>query len=104
MTNGLILASLSFGVVLLYLYLANKGIRHDTTFEIIDALKGAGIVALALFTAMTLSSFIGTIIPIIFLKLKVDPAVASGPFITTINDVTAMLIYYGLAALLFSIF
>ena len=104
MTNGLILASLSFGVVLLYLYLANKGIRLDTTFEIIDALKGAGIVALALFTAMTLSSFIGTIIPIIFLKLKVDPAEASGPFITTINDVTAMLIYYGLAALLFSIF
>ena len=104
MTNGLILASLSFGVVLLYLYLANKGIRLDTTFEIGDALKGAGIVALALFTAMTLSSFIGTIIPILFLKIKVDPAVASGPFITTINDVVAMLIYYGLAALLFSIF
>ena len=104
MANGLILASLSFGVVLLYLYLANKGIRLDTTFELGDALKGAGIVALALFSAMTLSSFIGTIIPIIFLKLKVDPAVASGPFITTINDVTAMLIYYGLAALLFSIF
>lgn len=104
MTNGLILASLSFGVVLLYLYIANKGIRLDTTFEIGDALKGAGIVALALFSAMTLSSFVGTIIPIFFLKIKVDPAVASGPFITTINDVIAMLIYYGLAALLFSIF
>ena len=104
MTNGIILASLSFGVVLLYLFIANKGVRLDTVFEITDALKGAGIVALALFTAMTLSSFIGTIIPIIFLKLKVDPAVASGPFITTINDVTALLIYYGLAAMLFNIF
>ncbi len=104
MTNGLILATLAFGVVLLYLLIANKGVRIGTEFSMPDALKGAGIVAVALFTAMTLSSFIGTIVPIIFLKIKVDPAVASGPFITTINDVTAMLIYYGLAALLFSIF
>lgn len=33
--------------------------------------------------------------------MKVDPAVASGPFITTINDLLAILIYYGLAFLLF---
>lgn len=100
--NGLILATLSFGVVMLYLWIADKGIKADT-FEIYDALKGAGIVGLALVTAMTLSSFIGTIVPILFLKIKVDPAVASGPFITTINDVTAMLIYYGLAAILFNV-
>ncbi len=100
--NGLILGSLSFGVVMLYLLIADKGVKTDA-FEIYDALKGAGIVGLALLTAMTLSSFIGTIVPMIFMKIKVDPAVASGPFITTINDVTAMLIYYGLAALLFNI-
>ena len=35
------------------------------------------------------------------MKLKIDPAVASGPFITTINDVIAVVIYYGLAAILF---
>ncbi len=98
--NGLLLAILSFGFVFLYLRIADKGIRVDTSFEIMDAMKGAGIVGVALLIAMTVSSFIGTIVPIIFLKVKIDPAVASGPFITTINDVTALLIYYGLAALL----
>lgn len=100
MLNGLLLAILSFGFVLLYLKLANKGIKVDTTFELFNAMKGAGIVGVSLLIAMTVSSFIGTIVPIIFLKIKIDPAVASGPFITTINDVTALLIYYGLAALL----
>ena len=100
MLNGLLLAILSFGFVFLYLRIADKGIRVDTSFEIMDAMKGAGIVGVALLIAMTVSSFIGTIVPIIFLKVKIDPAVASGPFITTINDVTALLIYYGLAALL----
>lgn len=101
MINGLILAVLSFGFVFLYLRIANKGVDGET-FELLSALQGAGIVGFALLIAMTVSSFIGTIIPIIFLKLKIDPAVASGPFITTINDVTALLIYYGLAALLMS--
>ncbi len=98
--NGLLLAILSFAFVLLYLKLTNKGVQVNSTFELFEAMKGAGIVGVALLIAMTVSSFIGTIIPIIFLKLKIDPAVASGPFITTINDVTALLIYYGLAALL----
>ena len=70
----------------------------------LDAVKTSGIVAISLLVAMTLSSCVGTLIPIIFLKLKVDPAVASGPFITTISDVTALLIYYGLAYLLFLAF
>ena len=101
--NGLLLAVLSFAFVFLYLKISNKGIRVDTTFDVLDACKGAGIVGIALLVAMTVSAFIGTIVPIIFLKIKIDPAVASGPFITTINDITALLIYYGLAAALFEI-
>jgi magnesium transporter len=50
---------------------------------------------------MTLSCAIGSIIPIIFKKINIDPAVASGPFITTLNDVIAVVIYYGLATILF---
>ena len=102
--NGILLGTIAFGVVLLYLFLANKGVGAGlNNFEIVDAVKGSSIVAAALITAMTVSSFIGTVVPMIFLKLKIDPAVASGPFITTINDITAMLIYYGLAAILFNI-
>ena len=47
-----------------------------------------------------LSSLTGTLIPMLFKKLKIDPAVASGPLITTINDLVAVVAYYGLAWLL----
>lgn len=100
--NGLFLAILSFGFVLLYLLIANRGIKENSTFEIISAMQGAGIIGVSLLIAMTVSSMIGSLVPIIFLKIHVDPAVASGPFITTVNDITALLIYYGLAALILS--
>ena len=47
--------------------------------------------------AMLASSLSGTIIPILFKKMGVDPAVASGPLITTINDLVAVISYYGLS-------
>ena len=50
--------------------------------------------------AMVLSSLSGTLIPLIFKKLNVDPAVASGPLITTINDLVAVIAYYGLSWIL----
>ena len=51
---------------------------------------------IALLLAMVLSSLSGTLIPLMFKKLKVDPAAASGPLITTINDLVAVVTYYGL--------
>ena len=54
----------------------------------------------ALLIAMILSSLSGTVVPILFKKMKIDPAVASGPLITTINDLVAVVTYYGLAWLL----
>lgn len=47
-----------------------------------------------------ISSLVGTLVPILFHKIKVDPAVASGPLITTINDLVAVVTYYGLAWIL----
>ncbi|MGO2870452.1 MAG: magnesium transporter, partial [Staphylococcus equorum] len=47
--------------------------------------------------AMTVGTLVGSMIPLVMDKLKIDPAVASGPFITTINDIVSMLIYFGLA-------
>ncbi|MBF7023840.1 magnesium transporter [Staphylococcus kloosii] len=57
----------------------------------------AFIVGLSLTIAMTVGTLVGSVIPLIMNKLKIDPAVASGPFITTINDIVSMLIYFGLA-------
>ena len=51
----------------------------------------------AMLIAIILSSITGTVIPIALKKCKVDPAVASGPLITTINDLVAVVTYYGLA-------
>ena len=100
--NGLLLGILAFGFVFLFLRITNQGVGTAAHFEVASALKCAGIVGFSLFSAMVVASFIGTTIPIIFYKIKIDPAVASGPFITTINDIVALLIYYGLAMLLFS--
>ena len=47
--------------------------------------------------AMVISSLVGTLIPIFFHKIKIDPAVASGPLITTVYDLVAVVTYYGLA-------
>ena len=99
--NGIILATISFGFVMLYLFIFKKGVVSGSEYDVVQAITASGIVGVALLVAMTVSSLVGSIIPIIFYKIKIDPAVASGPFITTINDVTALLIYYGLAALLF---
>ena len=51
---------------------------------------------------MVISGLIGTLIPIMLQKCKVDPAVASGPFITSINDIMAIVIYYGITLIVFA--
>ena len=48
---------------------------------------------------MVISSMVGTLIPMFFKKINVDPAVASGPLITTVNDLVAIVVYYGLSML-----
>ena len=47
--------------------------------------------------AMLVSSAVGTCIPLFFKKVGVDPAVASGPLITTMNDLVAVITYYGMS-------
>ena len=54
-------------------------------------------VGVSLVGAMVVSSLVGTLTPIFFKKVGVDPAVASGPLITTINDLVAVVTYYGLS-------
>lgn len=58
------------------------------------------VVGAALFFAILLASINGAVIPLVFKRLGIDPAVAAGPLVTTSNDITGILIYFGLAALL----
>ncbi len=55
------------------------------------------VVGLSLFIAMTLAASTGSLFPAIFEKLNIDPALASGPFVTTINDVMGIFIYLSTA-------
>ncbi|UBH13816.1 magnesium transporter [Macrococcus armenti] len=55
------------------------------------------IVSFSLTIAMTVATLSGAVVPLLMHRMKIDPAVASGPFISTINDIISMLIYFGLA-------
>ena len=68
-------------------------------YPIHHAMMVSGCVGISLVTAMVISSMVGTLIPMFFKKINVDPAVASGPLITTVNDLVAIVVYYGLAML-----
>lgn len=88
--NGFVMGLLSFIFVGVYLFLL-KG--EGLTF----AFSVSACTGIALCVAMFLSAVAGTSIPMLFQKLKIDPAVASGPLITTVNDLVAVVTYYGLA-------
>lgn len=88
--NGLLLGTLSFALIGLYIMLFKH--QPATVAFTVSACTGT-----ALFLAMVLSSLAGTSIPMLFKRLKIDPAVASGPLITTLNDLVAVVTYYGLA-------
>ncbi len=62
--------------------------------------KLAGIVAVSMCMAMTFAALSGTLMPIILHKLRIDPALASGPFVTTGNDLSASTIYFLICYLL----
>lgn len=91
--NGTALGAISSGLIGLYIWLL-RGQDVSTAFAT------SGCIGLSMMVAMTVSSLTGTLIPMLFKKIKVDPAVASGPLITTINDLVAVVAYYGLAWLL----
>jgi magnesium transporter len=57
------------------------------------------VVAVSLFCAVVFASLIGACGPFIFDRLGLDPALAAGPAVATLNDITGILIYFGLAHL-----
>ena len=90
LANGAVLGLIALLFCGLYIHLA-KQFPWDHSFLV------SGCIGIALWVAMFISSVTGTVIPLFFKKLGVDPAVASGPLITTINDLVAVVTYYGLA-------
>ena len=77
--------------------LAYNLIRHETLALTLT-------VSSALFSVIIFASLFGTFIPMMLNRLKVDPALATGPFITTMNDIVGLAIYLMVGRLLYGVF
>jgi magnesium transporter len=86
--NGLILA----GLLLTY------------NFFFSDSLALTFTVSSALFVVILFAALFGTLIPLLLHKLRLDPALATGPFITTSNDIMGLMIYFMMGRLLYTVF
>jgi len=84
--TGVVLATISFGIVYLWKGEINLGY----------------VVSISLVCVVMLASFMGTSTPLVLDKLGVNPALASGPFITTTNDILGIIVYLAIANLLLS--
>lgn len=86
--NGIILSSLCFVYNIVF----------KTSFELTIT------VSTALLAVIIFASVFGTFVPLALNKLKIDPALATGPFITTVNDIMGLLIYLGIGRLFYDLF
>jgi magnesium transporter len=91
--NSLILSILAF--VFVYTLLTIIQSNQQRPIEI------AQIVFIAIFSSMTVSAMMGTLVPLTLNRFKIDPASASGPLMTTMNDILALVIYFGVATIAF---
>jgi magnesium transporter len=88
--NGVLIGIILFGVS--YLFLRVSGIDHALTIT--------QVVSLSIVVSLTVATFSGALIPIIINSFKIDPAVASGPFVTMVIDIIALSVYFMLATIL----
>jgi magnesium transporter len=86
--NGLILS----GILFLYNYFVSKNLALTFT------------VSSSLFIVIIFAALFGTMIPLILNRMKFDPALATGPFITTMNDIMGLFIYFLMGRILYSVF
>jgi len=86
--NGLILSGLLF----LYNYFISKNLALTFT------------VSSSLFVVIIFAALFGTLIPLLLNRLKFDPALATGPFITTMNDIMGLFIYFLMGRILYTVF
>ncbi|MBL1279435.1 MAG: magnesium transporter [Fluviicola sp.] len=84
--NGLILSVIIYGIAYVF-----------------DSSTLGLVVSLSLFTVIIIAGIFGTLIPLLLDKYKIDPALATGPFITTLNDVVGLFIYLTIGILMYGI-
>lgn len=68
-----------------------------------ESLALAGTVSVALFTVILCASFLGTFVPLMMDRFKINPALATGPFVTTLNDIIGISIYFLVGRILYGV-
>lgn len=97
---SVVLKELAIGLILGMTYGAFIGIVAQFQYSI----AGLGIaVGLAVVSSMALAALVGSLIPMVFAKINVDPAVATGPFVTTSIDIISVFLYFIIATTLIGI-
>jgi magnesium transporter len=86
LVNGLILSSIIFGIAYYF---------ENSTLGL--------VVSISLFTVIVFAAIFGTLIPLVLNHYKIDPALATGPFVTTLNDIVGLFIYFTIGMLLYQI-
>jgi magnesium transporter len=86
LVNGLILSSIIFGIAYYF---------ENSTLGL--------VVSISLFTVIIFAAIFGTLIPLVLNHYKIDPALATGPFVTTLNDIVGLFIYFTIGMLLYQI-
>ena len=97
-----LLKELKVGLMLGSLYGIMLGIFANFRFISTDPMLGL-VVGLSICSSMLLAAGVGTFTPLILRKLDIDPAVATGPFVTTSVDILGLLLYFMIAGLLLTI-
>ena len=91
--------AIAFFVFVVFVGLAQ--VFPDTIPEVALPAKLALTAGLSLFVVILLATCIGTTIPLLLDRFDIDPALATGPFITTSNDIIGLIIFFALATLLY---
>ena len=90
--NGIVLGSFAFVVTLLFL-LINQYSENNIYMVSL-------VVGLSMMCVLLISNLSGSLLPLLFNKIHIDPAVASGPFISTLSDVISILVYFSIATIM----
>lgn len=91
LTVGLINGLICSLLILVYNLLTNDSLNLSIT------------VSTALFSVILFASFLGTFVPLTLNRMKLDPALATGPFVTTVNDIIGMTIYFLVGRLMYGV-
>ncbi|MFN5417816.1 MAG: magnesium transporter [Flavobacteriia bacterium] len=84
--NAIICSSIIFGISYMF-----------------ENIKLASVVSISLFIVIIFAAINGTLIPLVLNKYKIDPALATGPFVTTLNDVIGLFIYFTISLFIYNI-